>query len=642
MTMITLLIALSGISSGFLASDHSTDEWRTILAVPEGEGLLTGLQLSLDITPDMYYMPNGTQVTLSGELFNIFGPIPNATIILARGLDQKPEFYQELTTDEDGRYSYSDPLNETEIIRYQTWFLHPDTLSGKTVSRELEIVGIPDGKIDEKMGDNFSLTTPGLSADVQLSNSSGFEEALFSSDQVSVTISGIVTGYQGPVSDATVRIIQLIPDNDELVGFRQTASDGSFELTDLVETTDLPVSYQISTEISSDELSEVLSIIISTPVKDPEPVQAEIFPKDMEGVMESSGLSLVADSYEYISGQNVTFTGTLVGSNGIPLPYSQVWLEMEKIIRDNESASSWKKIGDTLLTDRNGTFNCSFYLTESESLIIRAISSDEQGNRLTSNPVTLIFNPEFFSPHSRERKTERNIAAYITSSIISTGDPVTISGWFSDGYGDPIQGGRLNLYWYNFADRIWDRYQMGTESLTSKDGFFAFNVTGPKLAGVSYFATVSKWETNRVPLFSSVLVLTVRDDTVTLPSVLPTKVTGVIIPIEVQVDEQAEIIFTLTDYEGNPLSQQPLQVFFSQDGFTWYMNANGNVTTSTDGTISLTDTPWQPGFHYYRGFFEGSDLFGPSDSGIIPLPVIDLNTSSTHLSEDTKGNLVSE
>ena len=96
-----------------------------------------------------------------------------------------------------------------------------------------------------------------------------------------------------------------------------------------------------------------------------------------------------------------------------------------------------------------------------------------------------MFNTTGFEPRARERTNNRHIDAELTPSVISPGENVTLTGWFSDGNGDGIADGSLNLYWFNFADRIWDRYQNRSEAITNNAGYFALNVTGPNLTGLS-------------------------------------------------------------------------------------------------------------------------------------------------------------
>jgi len=55
--MLCTLIVVPGISSAALLYEHTTDEWREILAIPENTTMLTGLQITLSISPDQYYLP---------------------------------------------------------------------------------------------------------------------------------------------------------------------------------------------------------------------------------------------------------------------------------------------------------------------------------------------------------------------------------------------------------------------------------------------------------------------------------------------------------------------------------------------------------------------------------------------------------
>lgn len=531
--MITILFMLPGPVIGAVTDEHTIDEWRSILAVDDKQGRLTGLQLSLAIEPDRYYLPVGTLINLSGELSNVFGPLNNAGVMLAIGYDEMPQQNTTLITNENGEFSTSVIVNRTGIIRYQVWFEGTDLRdTNQTKSPEIEIKGVfndsPSGERSESLippdkGNNeYSLQVNSPDSQYDLGN----EEEL---------------------------------DNE---GEEISEGDGS-----LANQTD----------------GAVITLSTST------------------------------DSF--LPGQNVTFSGVLTGPANTPLAHRIVLLEMAYDIDD------FQKVGDSLVTNRDGQYNVSYHLTGPDCPIFRAVSTDEQGYDIMSEPVTLKFIPDEYEPLAKIRYEARHIEADLAPSIIQTGENITVSGWFADANGDAISRERLNLYWYNFADQIWDRYEPGADVLTAKDGNYVINVSGPDLTGITYVAMVSKYEISRKPLFSRALPLTVRNETETIPSVLPVFLDGFSVPDEVRVMEPAMITFQLSDPTGIPLPYEPIQVFFSEDGFTWFMNGNGNLTTGPDGTFTFNDTPKQSGFHYYRGVYNGTELYGPADSGIIVLAI---------------------
>ncbi|HWQ64615.1 MAG TPA: hypothetical protein VN429_09385 [Methanospirillum sp.] len=508
------LILVSGTASAISLKEHTTEEWQSILAIPDNSTMLTGLQITLAIRPNLYYLPQGSEVNISGKITTMFGPIKNAPIILARGNGTIPAPAVNLTTDDNGDFSLTDHLNSSGVVRYQAWFEGSD-LKGKNLTKSYEI----------------EITTVANSTEQKFTNLTVQEEPEQS----------IVEPEEIPESDAT--------------------------------------------------LNE----------------------SDIKQISDTSGLILHGPE-SYISGENVTFSGSIIGKNQTPLPF--VALSIQKR-GDN---GQYSKIGDTITTGADGSFTTSYYLTGPETLSFRALSTDDLGKDLTSNVVTLQFEKtEDFAPMARDRTGIRNIDAGLNAAIIKPDENVTISGWFSDGEGNGVASGRLNLYWYNFADKIWDRYRNTSEAITNDDGYYAFNVSGPNLTGISYLAVVSKKEQTGKPLFSHVLPLVVRGQTETNSSILPAVLTVKSEPPEVQVNEKALITFTLSDPDGNPLAEEPVQMYFSEDGFTWFMNGNGNLTTRSDGTVAMVDVPKKSGFHYYRGVYGGSDFFGPADSGILAL-----------------------
>lgn len=627
----TIFITLSGVSSGAVSGEHTTDEWRSILSVPSDGGIRTGLQISLTIDPDQYYLPFGSSANLSGEVYNIFGPVGNASIVLAKGGD-RPVPFENLTTDEFGKFSTADIVNSSGLIRYQIWFEGSDTgKTDRTVSNEIEIRGEKDeGDRDETISDaSDSSTIPGLTA-AALAIWTGEREEGDDSAIIPIEISGEVTGYNGPESDATVFIFRMYSGGEEQLGYRVTGPEGRFEFTDHRAGAELPSSYRIISESGTpDSTVNLETKVVASP---PETVVKDLPVTDShgsEGNLNQSGfigISLETDTKSFTSGQNITFSGKVTGLKGTPLSYADVIIE-------EASTKAFTRIGDSLITTRNGTYSVSYHLTGPSSPTFRAVSSDEKGDKLVSNEVLLSFQSDSFSPLSRDRIKSRHINGNLLPPVIKPGEDITISGWFSDGDGAAIPFGRLNLYWFNFADRIWDKYEQSAEAIANEDGYYSFNVSGPDATGISYMAVVSKQELSGDPLFSHVLPLTVRGDPISGSSILPTRVTAESNLSEVTVNNQTLITFTLSDLTGTPLSGEPLRLYFSEDGFTWYMNGNGNVTTSTEGVITITGIPKRAGFNYYRGVYDGSALYGPADSGILVIPVLESPAGRTSSEE---------
>lgn len=509
------LILISGTASAISLKEHTTEEWQSILAIPDNSTMLTGLQITLAIQPDQYYLPRGSEVNISGKITTMFGPIKDAPIILARGNGTIPTPVANLTTDGNGDFSLTDHVNSSGVVRYQAWFDGSD-LKGKNLTKSYEI----------------EIETFGNSTEQKITNLTVQEEP------------------EQSVAEPQDQILK--PDVSQ-------------------------------------------------------------YESDIKQLADTSGFILHGPE-SYISGENVTFSGSITGKNLTPLPFVAV------TIQKKGDDDQYSKIGDAITTGADGSFTASYYLTGPGPLSFRALSTDDQGKDLTSNVVTLQFEKtQDFAPVAHDRTGVRNIDAGLNAAILKPDENVTISGWFSDGEGNGVASGRLNLYWYNFADKIWDRYRNASEAITNDDGYYAFNLSGPNLTGVSYLAVVSKKEQTGKPLFSHVLPLVVRGQTETNTTLLSAVLTVKSEPSEVQVNEKALITFTLSDPDGNPLAEEPVTMYFSEDGFTWFMNGNGNLTTRSDGTVAMVDIPKKPGFHYYRGVYTGSDYFGPADSGILAL-----------------------
>jgi hypothetical protein len=527
------IILATGIwtTSGALPGEHTADEWRSILAVTEDDRWLTGLQIGIAITPNQYYLTEGTLVNITGMVTNVFGPISQREIMLARGVNEAPSLYQNLTTDENGTFLFSDIINATGTVRYQAWAAGSD-IKGKNQTRSNEI----------EVRAEKNLTAP-------------FQD-------------------QG----------DQIPEDEGLLNLSQTYEPASGEQADAGENG---------------------TATLDLPSESPERL-----------------LSLQAEPVVFDPGRNISMSGVLISESGSTRPHTPVQLETRT---GNETFS---RIGDLLVTDRNGTYGAAYHLTGPYDPDIRAVASPGSGQELLSDVIPLTFDDGYLIAPARERRDIRSIDAYLSPPIVLVGENCTISGWFADGNGDAIAYGSLHVYWYNFADRIWDRYKDGSEIITNKDGYYTANISSPSEAGVSYLAVVSRSEKTGKPLFSPVQVLIVREPETEQDPVMETSLTGRADPPEVRIGEQAEITFTLSDQEGTPLAGEPVTILFSDDGFTWFMNEGGNLTTRSDGTITMSDIPHQSGFHYYRSVYDGSENYRAADSGIITLIITDQNEDS--------------
>ena len=494
-------------AAGSVTDEYTVEEWKTILAVGEGEGRLTGLQITLSIDPDRYYLPVETPVNLSGELFSIFGPLEGEPVIISHQDGNASSENQTLITGEDGKFSTTVVVNRTVVYRFQAWFEGSD-LPGinLTKSREVEMTGV-------------ALTS---------------------------------------VSDG------------------KKADDGDAE--DLTE---------------------------------------EDAPEESPSRQQGATLSLEADAGTFSAGQNTTLSGYLRGYGGTPLPHRMIAVEMRS--RDQ----GYSRIGSILLTDTKGRFTGSYHLTGPDNLKFRALTTETGGERIESNPVSLTFRDDTFDPPARIRYDERHIDAFLTPSRIRTGENITLSGWFSDGSGEPVRAEQVNLYWYNFMDRIWDRYEAATDAITGRDGNFAINVTGPDLPGVTYMAVVSRHEENGEPLFSRALTLSVRNESEPVSSLLAPSLQISGSPVSVRVGEPVTITVTLTGPDGIPIAGAPLLILFSTDGFTWYMSGADDTVTGPDGLFSFTHTPDTAGFSYFRGVYNSTASSDQADSGILVIPVTD-------------------
>jgi len=76
-----------------------------------------------------------------------------------------------------------------------------------------------------------------------------------------------------------------------------------------------------------------------------------------------------------------------------------------------------------------------------------------------------------------------------------------------------------------------------------------------------------------------------------------------------------QLIATLTDSDGNPLSGKTINFYYRASGTTTWANA-GSATTDANGRATVTVTLDVPGTYDFRAEFPGDDQYEPSSAEV--------------------------
>lgn len=208
---------------------------------------------------------------------------------------------------------------------------------------------------------------------------------------------------------------------------------------------------------------------------------------------------------------------------------------------------------------------------------------------------------------------------------VSPAENITVNGWYSDGDGNGLEFTQVRLFRFNTNFWKWEQYPDSSAALTNKDGYYSFTVPAENKSGSYYISVIDKRNNGLEPLISNILGLRIVSGSVNQTERNQVSLLVSARPPVIQMNETTQILISLLDQTGNAIAGEPVLIYFSEDGFTWFMNGKGSVPTGPDGNITLTDTPKKAGVHYYRALYNGSSLYTPIESELLVLPV--LNTT---------------
>jgi len=84
--------------------------------------------------------------------------------------------------------------------------------------------------------------------------------------------------------------------------------------------------------------------------------------------------------------------------------------------------------------------------------------------------------------------------------------------------------------------------------------------------------------------------------------------------VKVKPGQEYKLEATLTDGDGNPLSDKTIEFYESRDARTWSKIATD--TTDADGKATYTLSKSEAGDYYYKARFPGDDYYDASESNV--------------------------
>ncbi|NLV28290.1 MAG: hypothetical protein GXY48_14215 [Methanomicrobiales archaeon] len=181
-------------------SDHTIEEWQEILAIGDEIDKTLGGELTLEITPPLYYLEKGTELSLFGTIRGLFGPLKNSRILISQWNSNGSIKEDEVITDDEGSFIINYLLMEEGIYRFRANYSYIYGIQEKILpSNMLEITCLP-GMSSENLipSVNSGFTQPDPEKPVVSDNSS---ISVFLSNQYYRYTPGLVSHLSGYIVD---------------------------------------------------------------------------------------------------------------------------------------------------------------------------------------------------------------------------------------------------------------------------------------------------------------------------------------------------------------------------------------------------------------------------------------------------------
>ena len=330
-------------------------------------------------------------------------------------------------------------------------------------------------------------------------------------------------------------------------------------------------------------------------------------------------VQLMPGSSNFFPGESVFFTGHVI-SQGLPVSYAPVY-----IVPEINGISTLEGI-ITLQTNANGSINASYHLTGPDPISFSMYYQERHENKKHQSvpdmlfPLWLGINPPVRVVHSFE-----NLEAYIDSETVESLQNITIYGWYCEKDGTSGSLSVLDLVWYNFGEKIWDKYQNSSKILTNADGLFECMVPAPKTPGM-YLLAVKRSGNSTIPdLFSNILPLSVisineeQEEEVIPPKLSAGQLFISADPILVKFPEEIEISIVPLSFDDFKSDNWFLFLYYSDNGIDWYQFQEMELTYPSE-KINTLFIPEKPGYLYFRASLsDKTGVFVNSQTIVVPV-----------------------
>lgn len=444
-----------------------------------------------------------------------------------------------------------------------------------------------------------------------------------------IRIFGEIKSIFGPLSDALI----IVEQRNETSLCKQipvrSDKDGYFIITDTLDVTE-KISYQslFSLDINSDD-SNFSSPRIELSVLENEDTVSETYTSPENETISSeeesrhinySPLSFSTNVERYTPGEIIILNGTVKDISGRPDPYKKVQIGL-KTHGSGKTSGAERKM--TYHTGSDGTINVSYHLTGPYPIeFFMELPSTGQIIKEVSDTLTLTPEPIDISPPSRIIPEKEQIDAHLVSNSVNTQENVTVHGWYSyqNGSGGILLP--LELVWYNFGGRIWDKYPKSTEIITNADGYFTCTLSAPSTPGAYLLSIRTVKTVTKSHVYSNILNLIVKEPELSVEPVVEYQYPQLSLfasPSIGRTGEMTQLLVLLSDTTGNLLINNPVQLFQSDDGIEWRILSDSLVTNES-GEIIIGIIPEKPGYQYYRAITQITEYdIISSDTFVLPV-----------------------
>lgn len=444
-----------------------------------------------------------------------------------------------------------------------------------------------------------------------------------------IVLSGTLKGIFGPLSNASVLIERYNGTNLSSVLETVTNANGVYILTDYVNETG-PVDYQaqyVPKDNSRESLKSDRYQVLVNWQGEQNILNEEISFVNLNSTNgsfqnygENLSLSLNANSLEFVPGESISLFGYLVSYHK-PIPYAPI-----KIYPD-----IYSNITDPInplvpgQTKQDGRVNFSYHLSGPDSVHFFLSYQKNQNEPIyRSNTISFIPLESGINPPARIVHEKETIIAYLQNETVDPIQNITVYGWYNGNGGSGVPLSSLDLVWYNFGEKIWDRYQNSSQVLTNADGKFECTVKAPQTPGMYLLGMRRRpGSVTSNQLYSNVLALSVvipelKED---YKEVQPTG--NILLQAQqspIRLSDKIGINISQKGFDELDTTELSLLLYYSDNGYEWKILPYEEIKRFSEEQKTVFIQPDKPGYWYFRASYNDiSHEVVSSDVLVVPV-----------------------